>query len=641
MKLILKLAIALICFVIYTHSINAQVLDSENKLTILLKDGTQVTLFGQSISMSDQKSKNYFYLPTNPHLSIGKDGTPKFMLLKYMTEEGAEEGGVSGALFHMLMEWGLTPKQQSELEGILKSGGQGARKGSILKGAVDVAPDGDNSFMVISALLADPNRAGKVIMSKRATVMPGAASAFATKMDQIEAQLLISSLDIGRSTSDVSVRLGFKYAVQMPAAKGKATIDWDKMHTQFKQDSAAYSYKKTGHWWWKKQTRNYDEVHKFIETLEENEVIELKWEENLADDRISQMREAFYQYFLDKMSNVEEESTVSPPTEQEQVAMPDIKYGKKYTFNKTFFTSNFQRKKQVFNFEAKLAVNKYFSVTGNLADWYDAVRDNEKCVSEVTLNDPFFDHRDIVFILDLDAKDIFDDQVNYVTVNVRKKRKSGNDFNKHFIMDQAYLKENGTTKSISYAMGSDSDGGDYEYKTQWSLRGGKLFPENPTYKKADLAGITFSAPIEGRTIECEADLEELSALGVVRATIQLRYYKFGKEVQTNVPITVSKGVSIMEKTIFMDVNTQGYAYQLIVDYKDPSKGKMAFGWQPKINDDYVYAAIPNEVLNENVAFIEKVIEAGKVIVKPSSDGSIDKVSGILDRFKDVLKIVKN
>ncbi|WP_117885174.1 hypothetical protein [Aureibaculum luteum] len=641
MKITLKLAVIFISLIVYTHNIKAQILDSDNKLTIVLKDGLQVTLLGQSISMSDQKSKNYFYLPTNPHLSLDKEGTPKFMLLKYMTEKGANEGGVSGALFHMLMEWGLTPKQQTELEGILKIGGQGARKGSILKGAVDVTPDGDNSFRIISALLSDPNRAGKVVMSKRAPIMPGAASSFASKMDNIEAQLMIASLEKDRSIADLSLELSFKYAVQMPAAKGRAIINWEKMHTQFKQDSASYSNKKKGHWWWKKNTRNYDEVHKFIETLEENKIIELKWEENIADDRISQMREAFFQFFLDKMSNVEEENTTSPPTEQEQEAMPDIKYGKKYTFNKTYFESNFQKNTQVFDFDAKLAVNKYFSVTGNLADWYDAVRDNEKCVNEVTLNDPFFEHRTIDFILDLDAIDIFEKEINYVTVNVRKKRKSGNDFNKHFTMDLAYLKENGPTKSISYAMGSDVDGEAYEYKIQSSLRGGKLFPENPTYKKADLAGITFSAPIEGRTVECEADLEELSALGVVRATIQLRYYKFGKEVQTNVPITVSKGVSIMEKTIFMDADTQGYAYQLIVDYKDPSKGKMAFGWQPKINDDYVYAAIPTEVLDENVAFIEKVIEAGKVIVKPSSDGSINKASGILDRFKDVINIVKN
>ncbi len=636
MKTTLKLAITLICFIVYTHTVKAQILDSENKLTIVLKDGLQVTLFGQSISMTDRKSKNYFYLPVNPHLSIGKDGTPKFLLLKYNTEEG----DVSGALFHMLMEWGLSPKQQSELEGILKNGGQGAKKGSILKGAADVVPDGDNSFRVISALLSDPNRAGKVIMAKRATVMPGAASAFATKMDKIEAQLMIATLDKERSIADLSLELSFKYTVQMPAAKGRAIINWSKMHTQFEKDSASYSYNKKGHWWWKKETRTYDEVHEFIEKLTEKKIIELKWEENIADDRISKMRDAFYQFFLDKMTNVAEEATATPPTEQEKEAMPNIKYGKSYTFNKTYFKSKFQQKNQVFDFDAKLAVNKYFSVTGNLADWYDAVRDNEKCVSEVTLNDPFFENRTIDFILDLNAIDIFEREVNYVTVNVRKKRNSGRDFNKHFTIDQAYLKENGPTKSISYAMGSDADGGNYQYKTQWSLRGGKLFPEKPQYKNADLAGITFSAPIEGRLIECEADLDELSAMGVVRATIQLRYYKFGKEVQTNVPITVSKGVSIVEKTIFMDVNTQGYVYRLIVDYKDPSKGKMAFEWQPKINDDYVYAAVPTEVLDENVEFIEKVIEAGKVIVKPSSDGSISKASGILDRFKDVLKIVK-
>ncbi len=637
MKTTLKLAITLTCIIVYTHTVKAQILDNENKLSLVLNDGTQVTLFGKSISFSDRKSKEFYYLPLNPHLSIGKDGTPKFMLLKFMTEN---EGGVSGALFHMLMEWGLSPKQQTELERILKNGEQGARRGSVLKGAADVVPDGDNSFRIISALLSDPNRAGKVIMAKRAMVIPGAASAFATKMDDKEAQLFVASLEKERSIADLSLELSFKYTVQMPAAKGLIVMNWKKMETEFKKDAASYTYGSSGYWWWKDETRTYDEMHSFMESLEESKLVEFIWEETLSDERIGKMREAFFQYFLNKMTETANVDVVEQPSEQEAEAMPDIKHGKKYTFNKTYFKSSFQKKSDTIRFDGKLAVDKYFSVTGNLADWYDAVRDNEKCVSEVTLNDSFFEHRTIDFILDLDAIDIFEKEVNYVTVNVRKKRNSGRDFNKHFTIDQAYLKEHGPTKSISYAMGSDTDSEAYQYKTQWSLRGGKLFPENPQYKNADLAGITFSAPIEGRLIECEADLDELSAMGVVRATIQLRYYKFGKEVQTNVPITVSKGVSIVEKTIFMDVNTQGYAYQLIVDYKDPSKGKMAFGWQPKINDDYVYAAVPTEVLDENVEFIEKVIEAGKVIVKPSSDGSVSKALGILDRFKDVLKIVK-
>jgi hypothetical protein len=635
--------------------LKAQVLDSENKLTLTLQDGTQVILYGKAISLSDRKSKDYYYLPTEPRLSKKKDGTPQFMFLKYMTDETEEQGGISGALLHMLMEWGLTPEQQVEVSQILKNGEQGARKGSVLKGAADVVPDGDQSFRIISAVLSDGTLAPKVITSSKAPTLPGSKIAVATKLNANGAQLLAATFEKGHSITDLSVELAFKYTVRMPAAKGYARIHWDKMKTQFEQDSASYSIttakKSRGGifgfvsdaLFGKREvvtSRSYDEMHKFIETLVENEFITLKWEENMSDDRITKMREAFYEYFLEKMSNTADTDEVAPPTEKEKRDMPDIKYGRKYTFNRTFFKSNFKSGTKTFYFDAKLAVNKYFSVTGNLASWYDGVRDNKKCVSSVFLNDPFYQHRAINFVLDLDAEEIFEDEVNYVTVNVRKKRSSGNDFMKSLTIDRKYLKENGITGTINYARGEDKNSDVYEYKTQWSLRGGNLYPENPEYQKGDWEGVTLYPPITPRTIEFEADLDELSEMGFTRATLQLRYYKFGKEVETNIPMTVSKGEPLIEKTIFMDKDTQGYAYQLVLNNKDASKGKMAFGWDVKINDDYVYASIPEELKNEDTNFIDKAIEAGKAIVRPKKDGEVSKAVSVLDRFKDVLKVVK-
>ena len=116
-------------------------------------------------------------------------------------------------------------------------------------------------------------------------------------------------------------------------------------------------------------------------------------------------------------------------------------------------------------------------IVGNLASWYDAVRDNPKCVAAVNLNDPFFQHRDIHFILDLDAKDMFEQAVNYVTVNVRKKRSTGNPFEDRVTIDAKYVKEKGINATMTYARGEDKNPDAYEYQTQWSLRGGRVAPE--------------------------------------------------------------------------------------------------------------------------------------------------------------------
>ncbi len=655
---LLKLSIVLLIlsFFIFNPSlVKAQVLDNENKLDLTLSDGTQVVLYGKAISLSDRKSKDYYYLPTEPRLSVKRDGTPQFMFLKFTTDETADEGGISGALLHLLMEWGLTPAQRIEAEMLLKTGKQGAMAGSVLKGAADVVPDGDHSFRIISAVLSDDKMAPTVITSSKAPTLPGSKIAVATKLDAQGAQLLAATFEKGQSITDLSIELGFKYTVRMPGAKGYAKIHWDKMHTQFEKDSASYS-KQT-----KKKSRgglfgffidahigkktvvkgrSYDEMHEYVESLVKNEFITLKWEEGMSDDRITKMREAFYDYFLDKMSNTAETDELVPPSPQEKEAMPDIKYGKKYTYNRTFFKSNFKSGTKTFYFDAKLAVNKYFSVTGNLASWYDGVRDNEKCVSTVFLNDPFFQHRNINFILDLDAEDIFKDEINYVTVNVRKKRKSGNDFKKSLTIDRAYLKENGISGSVNYARGEDKNADVYEYKTQWSLRGGNLYPENPSYQKGDWEGVTLYPPIVPRTIEFEADAKELVAMGFRRATLQVRYYKYGKEVEDNISLKILQDEGLVEKTIYTDKDTQGYAYQIILTHKDASKNKMALGWNVKINDDYVYASIPEELKNDDLDFIDKVVKAGEVILSTKSGGEVSKTASILEKFKDVLKIVK-
>ncbi len=654
---IFKLTIILVVFSLFaikSSSITAQVLDNENKLSLTLSDGTQVTLFGKAISLSDKKSKNYYYLPTEPRLSVKPDGTPQFMFLKYTTDETADQGGISGALLHMLMEWGLTPTQRAEVDLILKTGKQGAEKGSLLKGAADVVPDGDQSFRVISAVLSDNEMAPTVITSSKAPTLPGSKIAVATKLDANGAQLLAATFEKGRSITDLSIELGFKYTVRMPGAKGYAKIHWDKMKTQFEKDSAAYvkgtKKKSRGgmfgfiidtHIGRKTEVtgRSYDEMHESVESFVKNDFITLKWEEGMSDDRITKMREAFYDYFLDKMSNTTETDELVPPSPQEKEAMPNIKYGKKYTYNRTFFKSNFKSGTKTFRFDAKLAVNKYFSVTGNLASWYDGVRDNEKCVSTVFLNDPFFQHRSINFVLDLDAEDIFKDEINYVTVNVRKKRNSGNDFKKSLTIDRAYLEENGITGAINYARGEDKNADVYEYKTQWSLRGGNIYPENPPYQKGDWEGVTLYPPIVPRTIEFEADAQELVDMGFRRATLQVRYYKYGKEVEDNISLKILQDEGLVEKTIYTDKDTQGYAYQLILTHKESNIGKLALGWDVKINDDYVYASIPEELKNEDSDFIDKAIEAYETISKPSSDGE-NKTNSILDKFKDVLKIVK-
>lgn len=640
------------CFLTMFGTAHAQIVDQQNKLSLTLSDGTQVTLFGEAASLSDRKTKNYYYLPTSLRLGQKNDGTPEFLFMKYITDEKAADGGIGGAIMHMLMEWGLTPNQQKEVESILASGKQGAVKGSKLKGALDVKPDGDKSLRIISATLSDESLAPSVVQSFNAPVIPGAKVAMASNLSANGAQLLAATFEKNKSITDLSIEMSFKYTTRVPAAKGRVIVYWDKIQTHFEKDYAEYKEQKNsvsrGGFFGgvadalfgkKKETsRSYDEVRTVIDNMVEKEYIKVDFDENIADERVTKIREAFFEFFLQKMTESADDDQLAPPSEKEREAMPNIKYGKKYTYNRRFFQAGFEKKVETYYLNYRLAVEKPFTLTANLASWYDGVKNNKKCVSSVRLDDQFFDHRDINLILDLEAKEMFDKEVNYVTVNVRKKRNSGNDFTDAVTIDSDYLKNNGLAASITYARGEDKNSDVYEYKTQWSLRGGNIYPENPNWIKGDWQGITLSPPVVPKNIEFEGDLEELSALGIVRATLQLRYFKFGNEVEANIPMTVSKGEPLIEDMIFTDRDTQGFAYRLILTHKE--KGKMALDWESKINDNYVYVTVPQELKDEDPDYLNKIIKAGEVVLSTGSDGKVSEAAKILDKFKSVIQVVK-
>jgi hypothetical protein len=273
-----------------------------------------------------------------------------------------------------------------------------------------------------------------------------------------------------------------------------------------------------------------------------------------------------------------------------------------------------------------MAVRWPFQLVGNLASWYQCVRDNPKCVASVNLNDPFFQHRDINFILDGDAKDMFETAVNYVTINVRKNRSAGNPFEDRATLDAKYVKEKGVTATVTYARGEDKNPDAYEYQTQWSLRGGRVYPDNPPWQRGAWEGVTLAAPVVGRTIEVEADLAAMKASDVTRVAVQLHYPRLGEEIEEIISLSPAQSQPLVSKKIFMDRTARGYVYRLVVYHK--TEGRLALPWSAKIGDDYVYAAIPDELLKQP-ALKDAAKEAGKDV-----EGSAKEK--VLDRFKDLI-----
>lgn len=614
---------------------SAVVLDDSNKVDVTLSDGMQVVMYGEATN-SGAKSNKFYYLPVNLHLAQRPDKTPEFLFLKFTTED---KGGASGGLMHFLMTWGMSDKQEDELRAKLKEKVRNAE----LMGAVQLTQDSANggSFQIISATLGDKDLTKSVVTSGKAPLVPGGKAAAASRLTAEGAQLLAATFEKARSITDLSIALNYGYETMMPAAKGSITFDWSKLETEREKLSIEYSRKNAG-----KTTTSacfiifcasstkqnyaysYDEVKEQYKFLEEKEIVKLDWQEAKSDERLAKIREAFFQYFLTSMTQ-KEETPPPPPAEKKDDQTPKIDKGDRtarYHFSQESFKREFSHKKRTMSLNVRLTYKSEFQLVGNLASWYQSVRDNPKCVASINLNDPFFQHRDINFILDLDGKEMFDEAVNYVTVAVRKKREQGNPFEDRVTIDAKYLKEKGVSAAVTYARGEDKNPDSYEWMSQWSLRGGMVYPQQPTWEKGTFEGVTLAPPVKPRIIEVEGDLEQMKANDITRVTVQVHYPQFGQEVEENIHISPSLNQPLTSKKLFLDRDAKGYAYRLIVNHK--TEGKLALPWAPKGSDNYIYVQIPENLLKE-ASVKETAKEAAKTVVTSATEK-------VLDQFQDLI-----
>src|SRR4051812_1986260 len=514
--------LTIISLTLLTLISRSQVLDYENRIDVVLADGTNVTMFGRDKALgSTQLNGEYFYLPVGLRLSKKLDGvTPEFLFMKYTTEQKADQGGVQGAIMHFLMEWGLTPAQEKEAQKLLEDKTKGKPlKGGIAKlmGAASLRPDVEESCRIISATLTDKAFTPNFCMVTNAPLMPGAKIAMAAKLEKNGAQLLAATFEKNRSITDVSISLHFAYDVIMPAVEGEITVDWEKVDSLFHKTKRDYTHHDVDDGTMPKNNSLHDDVitdtkkDSLYQSMKSTKAVVVNLGVKYRDANnpiVQKVIEAFMDYFLNSISDKQ----FSTPTEGQEAK--DADGGKyepsedlyEYHLDETKIAIKKAKGRETMRLNLRLPIREDWTITENLASWYDGVKNNAACVGSVNLNDPFFQHRDINFILDLDAKDIFEQEVNYVTVNVRKKRTTGNDFNDAVTIDSKYLKDKGITAQVTYARADDKNTDLYEYKSQWSLRGGKIWPTTPVWTKGDWQGVTLYPPIYPRNIEFEADI---------------------------------------------------------------------------------------------------------------------------------------
>ena len=626
----------------FSVQLPAVVLDSETRTEVVLDDGTTVTLYAEAGTRARRATRNYYFLPFDMRLSRTPDDVPEFLFTEFITEESVEQGGLSGALMHFLVTWGPTPEKFAELETKLEQ----MRRGARLAGAVPMEVTADaGSFRIISATLSDGDLSASQLTSGRAPALPGGRAAAAARLGPEGAQLMKSGFTDTTSIADLSLVFDYSYLLLNPSARGYIEIDWSKVQEQSESLEAEYQRRQTGTRTRRTKflgimiasssrptySRSYEEMRSEYDFLREKEVIRVHFDQLRDGEATQKMQDAFFQYFLNMAANVDNESQQPPPpSDEEEDAAPNIKFGNSYTYKQSFTRNVNHRKTQRLTLSGRTAVRYPFQLVGNLTSWYDSVKDNPRCVSQVFLNDPFYDHRNINFIVDLDAIDIFEEQVNYITINVRKDRNHGRPFENRLTIDQAYLEENGVNATMTYARGDDTSGDVYQYQVQWGLRGGKLWPASASWQRGDWEAVSLAPPIERRVVELEADLDEFEDIRITRATAQIRYPVFGVEEEINIPISPARGESLVEQPVFMDTDARGYVYRLVLWHRD--HGQLVLPWQARTSDNYIFVNIPPELRDGDED--NPVIARARQVAEEAVDRAADSV---LDRFEEILR----
>jgi hypothetical protein len=117
--------------------------------------------------------------------------------------------------------------------------------------------------------------------------------------------------------------------------------------------------------------------------------------------------------------------------------------------------------------------------------------------------------------------------------------------------------------------------------------------------------VTLAPPVLPLKVEAEADLAELEELGITRATVEVRYRQFGKDVADSRALALSpaKGEPLAAMMIFRDRSDTGWQYR--TNFYHKRLGRQQGGWQRGGEDGYVYCTVP-EALRLEAAVVDAI-----------------------------------
>ena len=510
-------------------------------------DEGNVTIGGLTLLQDRSKTTDYYYLPKYPRLATKEDGSLEFLCIKYVGEKAESSGG----LFHALIEFKIPDSLLLVVTKELQKITPGARVAGPVPLMQPKKDDPENvtpSFDIVSGIMS--NKEGKDAMTKSivtsgfAPLTPGSKAAVAVLLNPQGATLLWNSFT--GPTSDVSVSIHGYYEAVVRAYNAVVTAEMSVIYTHFSQiTNNQEGFNKT-------QVRNiFDEMIKAggikVDVFDRSAGLGVKTSD--MDGILSIVTNKLTEIMFDSKTGWSKEPEkvdaslgfVDQGKQEKTGVVNDIAEGlsdvmgslpilgwfapkKKKNLNPEYRTDNqyilknikdIHTSKFYLNLSKSTTIKVPFHTAGNLGGLYGQLGTNSNYFRIVNMDDPSFQRRNINFQVDGEFTDAFDDIVNFVTVNFRKKYNNGqDDVTSQLIINGGDLKKGINLKEIGYPrLGlQTADWLEYEYQLLWSFKGKSKevrYPSDATkwIKSADPA-VSLIPPLVKEYIEVDADRQQ-------------------------------------------------------------------------------------------------------------------------------------
>ena len=583
-------------------------------------DEGRVQIDGIQLLQDSNDENAYYYLTRFVRLSTKDDGSYELLCIKYV----GEGENASGGLFHALIEFSLPQEVIETVEAKLK---QQVSSGAYIAGPVPMKQIENEStsevgrFNVVSSILTNTTGEGaftsNVIASGFSPLLPNSKAAIAAKLNPAGATLLWESLS--GSTSDVSVSI---YGYYEAKVKGYNAIISAESETVYEHYSKVIN-KQEGY------TKN--ELREISDEMIQNQVINVEVfdrSEGLGID--TKDMQSIVDIITDKLVEVmfdtktgwakQPEGEIAVNAGQIKgrqkrgwfsnvfggtkvglfgISSSDKARNDKYVSDNQYVVKNrkdVKTNKFYLNLSKSTTIKVPTFTSGNIAGFYDSLKDDDRYFRVVNLIDSDYQKREVHFQIDGGFSDAFNDILNSVSVSFRKIYGEGkNDTTSDLLFTKDDLNKGKDFKTLNYPrLGvEDSEWLDYEYKMSWNLKGESnpiIVPkEDNQWKSENLSLIALVPPFKKRVIDIDADRSAFSDADIKSATVQFFTVLNGKpNSQRTIILRESDAENTMQTNLYYD-DGEPLAYQ-ITWYGNNGRFKENI---KELKEDYLFLITPS------------------------------------------------